>query len=140
MMCISACVQDRFLSVPNQPMMRVGPKILINNFHQLHFRFQNIGSMCEAQSVCDAKHMRIHSNRIHAERIGQHDVCRFPPDARQRYQRIEIFRHFPVIFVRENLRSFDDIGGFRFRKSARTMIPRKRSSPNCRSFRGCPLR
>ena len=98
--------------------MGIPPFLPADQFRHLSFGLFNRVGFAKTDPVADAEHMGIHGKGRNPEGIVQHDVGRFPPDARQRRQCFHAVRHPSVVFIPDDAACGDNISRFAFESAA----------------------
>lgn len=68
--------------------------------------------MCNLRAIADAKDVRVHCDRRHAERCVQHHVCGLASDARQGFKLLSVPRNLSVELLDQDSTRRDDVLGF----------------------------
>ena len=71
--------------------------------HQLRLDFRRRLAVGQAGAVGDAEDVGVDRDRAFAEHFHQHHVGGLAPDARQRFQRFALARHFAVVLIDQRL-------------------------------------
>ncbi len=89
--------------MPDQPVMRVTPVFLRDNFLQFVFRFQGVGAFSQPQPVGHPENMGIHCNSRNMVNDAAHHVGGFLAYTGQFPQRRNILRQLAVIFFQQHV-------------------------------------
>ena len=82
------------------------------------FRFLDGLRVRKPDAVADAEHMRIHRDRGHVKRAGEHHVRGFPADARQRRERFHGIGHPAAVAEQNQPARFHDVARLAFKPAA----------------------
>lgn len=92
-----------FAPVPNEKMVGTAPERLRDGRHKLLFDTLHGFMLGKAQTLGDAKDVRVHCEGRNMKGIAEHHVRRFAPYAWQLLQKRAIWWYFAAIFLDEHL-------------------------------------
>src|SRR5579859_934709 len=97
----------------DEPVVRVAAEFLGHEFQQALFHLDHVGSGRDAGAIGDAEDVRIHRDRVLAERGIQNDVRGFAPDSGEAFEIVPVRWHFATEFFQQQRAGCEDIFGFR---------------------------
>ena len=84
------------------------PRPPLFRYHVAELAFDLVGvfPLRKAKARGNSLDVRVHSDGLSAEGVGEHHVCGLSPDARQRGQLLQRIGHFAVMFAHESFTAF----------------------------------